>query len=155
MYKFIKIAEDEFELQYKDKSIKFKRTVETAQRIQSIDSEAFMMALADLSKQGYTMQNNPYVVKRQEGGKEYVDESNWNYLIDKKKEEATVLIIDELFAKLLNLHMPELIYEVLDINLNIATPEQLIEVENFEADFIYILTSGKIRGEKQTPSTEA
>lgn len=89
MYKFSKTEnEDEFELNYKDKTIKFKRDVETAKRIQAIDSEAFMMAIADLTKQGYTMANNPYIVTRKVGNKEIVDESNWNYVVDKKKRRS-------------------------------------------------------------------
>lgn len=154
MYKFSKLNEDEFQLEYKDKVIKFKRDVETAQRIQSIDSEAFMMAIADLSKQGYTMQNNPYIVTRKEGNKEIVDESNWNYIIDKMKEEATILIMDELFVKCLNFHMSDLFYDM-GINLNTATEKQLNIITEFETEFILIMTQGKVKGESQTPSTEA
>lgn len=155
MYKFSKTEnEDEFQLNYKDKTIKFKRDVETAKRIQSIDSEAFMMAIADLSKQGYTMANNPYIVTRKVGNKEIVDESNWNYVVDKKKEEATVLIMDELFVKCLNLHMNDLFYDM-GINLNTATEEQLNTIAEFETEFILIMTQGKLINEKKTPSTEA
>lgn len=154
MYKFSKLNEDEFRLEYKDKTINFKRDVETAQRIQSIDSEAMMLALADLSKQGYTMQNNPYIVTRKVGNKEIVDESNWNYIIDRKKEEATVLIMDELFVKCLNYHMNDLFYDM-GINLDTATDEELNIITEFETEFILIMTQGKIKGEVQTPSTEA
>ena len=154
MYKFSRIGEDEFQLKYKDRKIKFKRDVETAKRIQAIDSEAFMMAVADLSKMGYTVQNNPYIVTRKEGNKEIVDESNWNYIVDKKKEEATVLIIDELFAKLLNLHMNDLFLDM-GIDVNTATQDEMNLVEQFETDFILIITQGVIRGEQKTPSTEA
>ena len=154
MYKFSRIGEDEFQLEYKDRKIKFKRDVETAKRIQAIDSEAFMMAVADLSKMGYTVQNNPYIVTRKEGNKEIVDESNWNYIVDKKKEEATVLIIDELFAKLLNLHMNDL-FLYMGIDVNTATHDEMNLVEQFETDFILIITQGVIRGEQKTPSTEA
>lgn len=154
MYKFSRIGEDEFQLEYKDRIIKFKRDVETAKRIQAIDSEAMMLALADLSKQGYTMANNPYIVTRKEGNKEIVDESNWNYIIDRKKEEASTLIIDELFVKCLNFHMNDLFYDM-GINLNTATEEQLNTIAEFETEFILIMTQGIIRGEKKTPSTEA
>ena len=154
MYKFTKINEDEFKLEYNQRTITFKRTVKTAQRIQAIDSEAFMLALADLSKQGYTMANNPYIVTRKIGNKEIVDESNWNYIVEKKKEEATVLILDEIFVKLLNFHMNELFTDM-GIDLNSATEEQLNLIEKFETDFILILTQGIIRGEEKTPSTEA
>ena len=154
MYKFTKLNEDEFKLEYNQRTMKFKRTVETAQRIQSIDSEAFMMAVADLSKQGYTMANNPYIVTRKVGNKEIVDESNWNYIVEKKKEEATILILDEIFVKLLNFHMNDLFIDM-GIDLNSATEEQLNLIEKFETDFILILTQGTIRGEEKTPSTEA
>ena len=154
MYKFIKINEDEFKLAYDKKTITFKRDVETAQRIQSKDSEAFMMALADLSKQGYTVQNNPYIVTKKVGNKEIVDESNWNYIIDKKKEEATVLIMDELFVKCLNFHMKDLFYDM-GINLDTASEENLNTIAEFETEFILIMTQGKLLNEEQTPSTEA
>lgn len=154
MYKFSKVNEDEFKLEYKDRVINFKRDIETAQRIQSIDSEAMMLALADLSKQGYTMQNNPYIITRKEGNKEIVDESNWNYIIDRKKEEATVLIMDELFVKCLNFHMNDL-FNDMGINLDTVTEEELNIISNFETEFIIIMTQGKVKGEIQTPSTEA
>ena len=149
MYKFTKLNEDEFKLEYNQRTMKFKRTVETAQRIQSIDR-----AVADLSKQGYTMANNPYIVTRKVGNKEIVDESNWNYIVEKKKEEATILILDEIFVKLLNFHMNDLFIDM-GIDLNTATEEQLETIEKFETDFILILTQGIIRGEEKTPSTKA
>ena len=154
MYKFSRIGEDEFQLEYKDRIIKFKRDVETAKRIQAIDSEAFMMAIADLSKMGYTVQNNPYIVTRKIGNKEIVDESNWNYVVDRNKEMATILILDELFVKLLNLHMNDLFLDM-GIDVNTATEEQMNTVEQFQTDFTLILTQGVIRGEQKTPSTEA
>ena len=154
MYKFSQIGEDEFQLEYKDRIIKFKRDVETAKRIQAIDSEAFMMAIADLSKMGYTVQNNPYIVTRKVGNKEIVDESNWNYVVDRNKEMATILILDELFVKLLNLHMNDLFLDM-GIDVNTATEEQMDTIEQFQTDFTLILTQGVIRGEQKTPSTEA
>lgn len=154
MYKFSRIGEDEFQLEYKDRIIKFKRDVETAKRIQAIDSEAFMMAIADLSKMGYTVQNNPYIVTRKVGNKEIVDESNWNYVVDRNKEMATILILDELFVKLLNLHMNDLFLDM-GIDVNTATEEQMDTIEKFQTDFTLILTQGVIRGEQKTPSTEA
>jgi hypothetical protein len=154
MYKFSRIGEDEFQLEYKDRIIKFKRDVETAKRIQAIDSEAFMMAIADLSKMGYTVQNNPYIVTRKVGNKEIVDESNWNYVVDRNKEMATILILDELFVKLLNLHMNDLFLDM-GIDVNTATEEQMDTIEQFQTDFTLILTQGIIRGEQKTPSTEA
>ena len=154
MYKFSRVNEDEFKLEYNNRSITFKRDVETAKKIQSIDSEAFMMAIADLSKQGYTVANNPYIVKRKVGNKEIVDESNWNYIVDKKREEATVLIMDELFVKLLNFHMNDLFIDM-GINVDTATEEQMNFIEQFETDFILIITQGIIRGEEKTPSSKA
>ena len=154
MYKFSRIGEDEFQLEYKDRIIKFKRDVETAKRIQAIDSEAFMMAIADLSKMGYTVQNNPYIVTRKVGNKEIVDESNWNYVVDRNKEMATILILDELFVKLLNLHMNDLFLDM-GIDVNTATEEQMDTIEKFQTDFTLILTQGVIRCEQKTPSTEA
>lgn len=154
MYKFSRVNEDEFKLEYNNRNITFKRDVETAKRIQSIDSEAFMMAIADLSKQGYTVANNPYIVTRKIGSKEIVDESNWNCIVDKKKEEAIISIMDELFVKLLNFHMNDLFIDM-GINVDTATEEQMNLIEQFETDFILIITQGIIRGEEKTPSPEA
>lgn len=155
MYKFSKTdIEDEFQLNYKDRTIKFKRDVETAKRIQAIDSEAFMLAIADLSKQGYTVANNPYIVTRKVGNKEIVDESNWNYIVDKKKNEATILIMDELFVKCLNMHMNDLFTDM-GINLNTATEKELNIITEFETEFVLIMTRGIVKGEKKTPSRKA
>lgn len=155
MYKFSKTdIEDEFQLNYKDKTIKFKRDVETAKRIQAIDSEAFMLAIADLSKQGYTVANNPYIVTRKVGNKEIVDESNWNYIVDKKKNEATILIMDELFVKCLNMHVNDLFTDM-GIDLNTANEKELNIITEFETEFILIMTRGIVKGEKKTPSTKA
>lgn len=152
MYKFSKIDEDKYRLEYKNKTIDFKRDVETAQRIQSIDSESKMLAIADLSKQGYTMANNPYIVKRKEGNKEIVDESNWNWIIDQKKEEATAIIIDDLFVKHLNLHSLDLFY---DMGFDLDKKEDLEKTSEFTQEFILIMTQGILKNEKKTPSTEA
>ena len=68
MYKFKKIDGDKFTLLYeKDnvkKQIEFTRTVKQANRLQSIDSEARFKVMAELTKQGYTMDNNPFVIEK-------------------------------------------------------------------------------------------
>ena len=148
MYKFERINEDEFNLDFNGKKYKIKRDVEIAKRIQSIDSEAFMLAMQDLTNQGYTAQNNPYIVERIVDGKEIIDESNWNFIIDTKKKEATVLIVNDIFKRLFNLQMVDFFI----INgVDLENDKDNI-VENFETDLIILLTRGEIRGETKTPS---
>ena len=97
MYKFKKIDGDKFSLLYeKDKAkkqIEFTRSVKTANRLQSIDSEARFKVMAELTKQGYTMDNNPFVIEKKEGNKIIRDESNLNYLIDQERENVAGQII--------------------------------------------------------------
>lgn len=148
MYSFKKLDNnDEFLLMYDKKEIKFKRTIKTAQRLQSLDSEARFRVIKKISEMGYTMDNNPFIVTRTEGSKTYKDESNFNYLIEQEKQYAMAEIIADIVKDTLGMDFDTLVAE-LGIN---PTDEQAIV--KFTSDFMYIIKNGEVFGTKKTPST--
>lgn len=150
MYKFKKIDGDKFTLMYeKDKEkkqIEFTRTVKTATRLQAIDSEARFRVMKELTEQGYTMDNNPFVVIKTEGNKTIRDESNLNYLIEKEKETTTAIIITEIIQDTFNMSFDDLIPE---IGEDSSDQEALIK---FIQEFAFILRNGEISDTIKTPS---
>lgn len=152
MYKFKKLDNaDEFMLMYekgeKKKSIKFKRTVKTAQRLQSLDSEARFRVIRKISEMGYTMDNNPFIVTRTEGSKTYKDESNFNYLIEQEKQFAMAEIIADIVKDTLGKDFDNLVVE-----LGISPTDEK-EIVKFTSDFMYIIKNGEVFGTQKTPST--
>lgn len=151
MYKFKKLDNnDEFILMYnkgeEKKEITFKRTIKTAQRLQSLDSEARFRVIKKISEMGYTMDNNPFIVTRTEGSKTYKDESNFNYLIEQEKQYAMAEIIADIVKNTLGVE-----FDTLVIELGISpTDEQAIV--KFTSDFMYIIKNGEVFGAKKTPS---
>jgi len=150
MYKFKKIDGDKFILMYeKDKEkkqIEFTRTIKSANRLQSIDSEARFRVMKELTEQGYTMDNNPFVVIKTEGNKTIRDESNLNYLIEKEKETTLAIIITEIIQEVLGMSFDDLIPE---IGENPTDQEALIK---FIQEFAYILRKGETSDTVKTPS---
>lgn len=148
MYSFKKLDNnDEFLLLYNKKQIKFKRTVKTAQRLQSLDSEARFRVIQKISEMGYTIDNNPFIVEKQEGSKTIRDESNFNYLIEQEKQFAMAEIIADIVKDTIGMEFDSLILE-LGIN-----PTDEKEIVKFTSDFIYIIKNGEVFGTKKTPST--
>lgn len=151
MYKFKKIDGDKFSLIYeKDKEkkqIEFTRTVKSANRLQSIDSEARFRVMKSLTEQGYTMDSNPFVIVKTEGNKTIRDESNLNYLIEKEKETTTAIIITEIIQDLLGMSFDELIPEIGE------DPQNAEALIKFVQEFAYILRTGETSDTKKTPST--
>ena len=152
MYTFKKLDnEDEFMLMYEKgqekKNIKFKRTVKTAQRLQSLDSEARFRVIQKISEMGYTMDNNPFIVTRTEGSKTYKDESNFNYLIEKEKQYAMAQIIADIVKDTLGIDFDNII---LDLGINPNDEKGIIK---FTSDFMYIIKNGEVFGTQKTPST--
>ena len=148
MYKFKKLDNnDEFMLMYgKDKSIKFKRTIKTAQRLQSIDSESRFRVIQKISEMGYTMDNNPFIVIKKEGSKTIRDESNFNYLIEQEKNYATAEIVGEIIQETTNYDFDNLMIEIgID-------PSNADDVLKFTTEFMYIIRNGEVFGTKKTPS---
>lgn len=148
MYKFKKLDNnDEFMLMYgKDKSIKFKRTIKTAQRLQSIDSEARFRVIQKISEMGYTMDNNPFIVIKKEGSKTIRDESNFNYLIEQEKNQAMATIISEIIEDTTKYTLDDILIE---IGVN---PSNVDDVLKFTTEFMYIIRNGEVFGTKKTPS---
>ena len=149
MYKFKKLDNnDEFMLMYgKDKSIKFKRTIKTAQRLQSIDSEARFKVFQELSAQGYTVDNNPFIVEKKEGSKTIRDESNFNYIIEQTKNDLVQKITMEIIGDMFNMDFEKLVQEVG------LEEKSMAEVEKFFYELAYIIKTGEIYAAKKTPST--
>jgi predicted CoA-binding protein len=151
MYKFKKLDNnDEFLLSYekegKQKEIKFKRTIKTAQRLQSLDSEARFRVIQKISEMGYTIDNNPFIVTKTEGSKTYRDESNFNYLIEQEKQFAMAEIIADIIKECLGLEFDQVLFE-----LNISSTDEK-EVAKFASDFMYIIKNGEVFGTEKTPS---
>jgi regulatory protein YycH of two-component signal transduction system YycFG len=147
MYKFKKLdVNDEFMLSYNKKQIKFKRTVKTAQRLQSIDSEARFKVIKKITDMGYTMDNNPFIVTKTEGNKTYKDESNFNYLIEQEKQYAMAEIIAEIVKDTMGMEFDDLI---LDMGIDPNDADALLK---FTTDFMYIIKNGEVFGTKKTPS---
>jgi regulatory protein YycH of two-component signal transduction system YycFG len=148
MYKFKKLdVNDEFMLSYNKKQIKFKRTVKTAQRLQSIDSEARFKVIKKITDMGYTMDNNPFIVTKTEGNKTYKDESNFNYLIEQEKQYAMAEIIAEIVKDTMGMEFDDLI---LDMGIDPNDADALLK---FTTDFMYIIKNGEVFGTKKTPSS--
>lgn len=148
MYKFKKLdVNDEFMLSYNKKQIKFKRTVKTAQRLQSIDSEARFKVIKKITDMGYTMENNPFIVTKTEGNKTYKDESNFNYLIEQEKQYAMAEIIAEIVKDTIGMEFDDLI---VDMGIDPNDADALLK---FTTDFMYIIKNGEVFGTKKTPSS--
>lgn len=146
MYKFKKIDGDKFTLMYGKKQIEFTRTIKTANRLQSIDSEARFRVMEELTKQGYTMNNNPFVIVKKEGNKTIRDESNLNYLIEKEKETTTAIIITELIQDTFGMDFDTLIPE---IGIDVSDQEEILK---FVQEFAFILRNGETSDTVKTPS---
>lgn len=151
MYKFKKIDGDKFTLLYeKDKEkkqIEFTRTVKQANRLQSIDSEARFKVMAELTKQGYTMDNNPFVIEKKEGNKTIRDESNLNYLINQERENVAGQIIIEIIEDTFNMKLEDFVEE---IGLDYHNQEQATK---FIEEFTFILREGETKDTIKTPSS--
>lgn len=151
MYKFKKIDGDKFTLLYeKDnvkKQIEFTRTVKQANRLQSIDSEARFKVMAELTKQGYTMDNNPFVIEKKEGNKTIRDESNLNYLINQERENVAGQIIIEIIEDTFSMKIDDFVAE---IGLDYHNQEQATK---FIEEFTFILREGETKDTVKTPSS--
>lgn len=151
MYKFKKIDGDKFTLIYEKekekKQIEFTRTVKSASRLQSIDSEARFRVMKELTEKGYTMDNNPFIIEKTEGNKTIRDESNLNYLIEKEKETTTAIIISEIVEETFGISFDNLIPEIGE------NPQDEKAVFDFIQKFLFILRNGETEETVKTPSS--
>lgn len=151
MYRFKKLDNnDEFMLMYnkgeEKKEIKFRRTVKTAQRLQSLDSEARFRVIKKISEMGYTMDNNPFIVTKTEGSKTYKDESNFNYLIEQEKQFAMAEIMADIVKDTLGMDFDKLITE---LGIELTDQDGIVK---FVSDFMFIIKNGEVTGTQKTPS---
>ena len=128
-YEFIKNAEDDYTLKYKDKEINFKSTVDIATRLQDAIEQGKNKLIFDLAKQGLTVKT--LEVETKKDGKTYIDNSNFETLeenyINKARADIFLDIIEELFSK-----------KFTDLILEMGLNEQ--EVEKFGSDLGNILS---------------
>jgi hypothetical protein len=151
MYKFKKLDNNnEFLLTYDDKQIKFRRIVNDAKKLESINAVATMKAIEELSKQGYTIDNNPYIVERTENGKIIRDESNWNYILKLMTDQATAEIFQEMIADKLNITLEQLVTDVLKVDMNDQADIEKKTLD-FMTKFITIIKTGEVEDNQTTP----
>lgn len=151
MYKFKKLDNNnEFLLTYDDKQIKFRRIVDDAKKLESINAVATMKAIGELSKQGYTIDNNPYIVERTENGKIIRDESNWNYILKLMTDQATAEIFQEMIADKLNITLEQLVTDVLKVDINNQADIEKKTLD-FMTKFITIIKTGEVEDNQTTP----
>lgn len=127
-YEFIKQDEDTTILKYKDKSFEIKKNVELQKEIESVNKNARVKMMVDLTKQGIT--SNDLVVIRKEGSKTYEDKSNLMQLEQSYMQEASIDLFQNLSNRYFGMNLEDLIK---DIGL---TDE---EASKFGNDFAYAL----------------
>jgi hypothetical protein len=112
-YEFIKKDEDTTILKYKDKEFEIKKDVELQKEMESVNKNARVKMMLDLTKQGITSKD--LIVIRKEGSKVYEDKSN---LIEMEKtylQEASVDLFQNLSQKYFNMSLENLMQ---DLGLN-------------------------------------
>lgn len=127
-YEFIKQDEDTTILKYKDKSFEIKKDVGLQKEIESVNKNARVKMMVDLTKQGIT--SNDLVVIRKEGSKTYEDKSNLIQLEQSYTQEASVDLFQSLSNRYFGMKLEDLIK---DIGLNDE------EASKFGNDFAYAL----------------
>ena len=127
-YEFIKQDEDTTILKYKDKSFEIKKDVELQKEIESVNKNARVKMMVDLTKQGIT--SNDLVVIRKEGSKTYEDKSNLIQLEQTYMQEASIDLFQNLSNRYFGMNLEDLIK---DIGLNDE------EASKFGNDFAYAL----------------
>lgn len=127
-YEFIKQDEDTTILKYKDKSFEIKKDVGLQKEIESVNKNARVKMMVDLTKQGIT--SNDLVVIRKEGSKTYEDKSNLIQLEQSYMQEASIDLFQNLSNRYFEMNLEDLIK---DIGLNDE------EASKFGNDFAYAL----------------
>lgn len=127
-YEFIKQDEDTTLLKYKDKSFEIKKDVELQKEIESVNKNARVKMMVDLTKQGIT--SNDLIVVRKNGSKTYEDKSNLIQLEQSYMQEASVDLFQSLSERYFGMKLEDLIK---DIGLEDE------EASKFGNDFAYAL----------------
>ena len=145
MYQFKKINEDEYILVSNDKEFPFKRTVDIAKEMQSIDMLTTIKVADFLAERGETYDNTSLRVERKEGNQTIIDESNLRKLEEKANTLATDEVINKIYKKLFGKGAIALAKEV---GIDITNKK---EVEKFSFDIAQVVTYGL---DEDTPRNE-
>lgn len=109
-YEFIKKDIDNYVLKYKDKEFEFSSTIGITSKIQKHQEQAEFNLITDLAKKGMTI--NDLKIQKVENGKKYVDESNYNEIINKYKTNALNEAIDEVCLEVFNMRLVDLAVDI-------------------------------------------
>lgn len=137
-YEFIKKDEDTTILKYKDKEFEIKKDVELQKEMESVNKNARVKMMLDLTKQGITSKD--LIVVRKNGSKVYEDKSNLLQLEEQYMNEASIELFQNLSNKYFNMSLENLIS---DIGLNDE------EGSKFGTDFAYALAGKKSPSQKE------
>ena len=132
MYKFEKVAEDNYKLTYKDKEFTFRSNVKIISELQNLVVDARQDMIFDLSKKGLSIKELTKEVK--ENGKTYYDNSNAKELEKTYQEKATMNYFNNKSVEIFGM---DLQYLFNDIGL-----EEANEIQQFTTEFVQCL-SGK------------
>lgn len=135
MYQFKKINDDEYVLISNNKEFPFKRTVDIAKEMQSIDMITTVKVAEFLAERGETYDNTKLRVERIEGNNTIIDESNLRMIEKKAKDIATTEVLNKVYKRLFNKSIAEMLKE-LDIT------DKTEEIKNFSAELTKVLIYG-------------
>lgn len=109
-YEIVKLGMDEYELKYKDKSIKFNSKVEFVNDLQNATKNARLKMVKDLAKDGLTIKS--LVVEQYKDGKTYVDNSNKEFMEEAYIQETQSEIFQDVIKKMLGMDLTELTLDI-------------------------------------------
>ena len=132
MYKFEKVAEDNYKLTYKDKEFTFRSNVKIISELQNLVVDARQDMIFDLSKKCLSIKELTKEVK--ENGKTYYDNSNAKELEKTYQEKATMNYFNNKSVEIFGMDLQDLFN---DIGL-----EEANEIQQFTTEFVQCL-SGK------------
>lgn len=132
MYKFERVAEDNYKLTYKDKEFTFRSNVKIISELQNLVVDARQDMILDLSRKGLSIKELTKEVK--ENGKTYYDNSNAKELEKTYQEKATMNYFNNKSVEIFGMDLQDLFN---DIGL-----EEANEIQQFTTEFVQCL-SGK------------
>lgn len=132
MYKFERVAEDNYKLTYKDKEFTFRSNVKIISELQNLVVDARQDMILDLSRKGLSIKELTKEVK--ENGKTYYDNSNAKELEKTYQEKTTMNYFNNKSVEIFGMELQELFN---DIGL-----EEANEIQQFTTEFVQCL-SGK------------
>lgn len=136
MYRFEKINEDTYKLITEDNEFTFTRTIDLVRELQRVDMYTTSYMADMLAERNETFENTKLIVKRQEGNKTIVDESNLNKLKEQAKNLATYDVMNNIFNKICGTGYLQLI-KALKIDVKNTN-----EVQKFVSEFTSVLING-------------